>query len=58
MYQRTQGNISLFNRINEDILLRKEPVLMIQALSEGATTVQAQGEPSNETTTTTDAAEP
>ena len=53
-----KNSVNHFNRINENILSREDPIPMRQALSKGTSNVQAQSETSNETTTTTDAAEP
>ena len=57
-YGRTKNNVTHFNRINENILFREDPIPMRQTLSKGTSNVQTQSETSNETTTTTDAAEP
>ena len=56
-YGRTRNNVTHFNRINENILFREDPTPMRQALSKGTYSVKTQSEISNETTTTTDAAE-
>ena len=56
-YGRTRNNVTHFNRINENILFREDPTPMRQALSKGTSSVKTQSEISNETTTTTDAAE-
>ena len=57
-YGRTKNNVTNFNRINEHILLREDPISMRQVLKKGTSNVQTQSEISNETTNTTDAAEP
>ena len=57
-YGRTKNNVTHFNRINEHILLREDPISMRQVINKGTSNVQTQSEISNETTTTTDAAEP
>ena len=56
-YGRTRNEITHFNRINENILFREDPIPMRQAPSKGTSSVQTQSEISNETTNTTDAAE-
>ena len=56
-YGRTNNNVTHFNRINEHIVLREDPIPMRQALNKGTSCVQTQSEISNDTTTTTDAAE-
>ena len=57
-YGRTKNNVTHFNRINEHILLREDPISMRQVLNKGTSNVQTQSEISNETITITDAAEP
>ena len=56
-YGRTKNNVTHFNRINENILFREDPIPMRQALSKGTSIVQTQSEISNETTATTNDAE-
>ena len=57
-YGRIKNNVTHLNRINENLLFKEDPIPMRQALSKGTSNVQTQREISNETTTTTDAAEP
>ena len=57
MYDRTKDNVMYFTRINENILFKEDPIPMRQAPSKGTSNVQTQSEISNDTTTTTDAAE-
>merc|ERR1711989_109830 len=55
-YGRTENNVTHFNRINEHIMLREDPISMRQVINKGTSNVQTQSEISNETTTTTNAA--
>ena len=56
-YDRTKNNVTHFNRIDENILFREDPIPIRQLQSKGTSCVQTQSEISNETTNTTDAAE-
>ena len=56
-YGRTRNNVTHFNRIDENILLREDPIPMRQAIRKGTYSAQTQSEISNETTNTTDAVE-